>query len=558
MKMYKYLLTLILIFVLLSCKKDDFTDLDGDDNSEDITANCELIAEGLQPDEPNTTDIHYLKLRQEIDRIASDLIVEVGDDEKVDPRMINKENYGILIERIKACEYLFIEEICFACDEFDGGMSLFTISLHPKESSTIKNPFTTFITINTSVTNEQIHVANISKENPFEEKDDEQKEIKVDCEAIYSGLKVNDDYEYFAYPYEAMHNEINRLASDLELSDTDDINPFFHEKNFKILLDRLSACQELKVEPVCYGCEEYYQWQSVFSIQTLNSTNVYTKKYVTINTGDQGSQMLVTMISGTNPVGVDDAPIDPLFNCDELYNALFEASITIYPPVFHGLINKIASNLKPMPTTTDPIGHRENLNKLIDRISVCDNLSAQLGCYACNKSNPLQSTILISALTPNGEKAQVSINLWTPKDKVMTVAGMGDKKDGDDDGGNGEKKYDCESLTKIALYDVKNMGPSGKSMLAPNLDLMLENLRPMKTNTDPYGHEKNLQKFVDMLNECKNMKAEIECYACMESYPPQSAVILWIDSGANLAPIQARINLRTDPDGPMTTSVSYK
>ena len=557
MKAYTYLLTLTLAILLFSCKKDDIIDIGNDgDDTQKIIADCQLIEKGLQYKPNAVPNLSYIDLRDEINRLSSDLIVEVGDNEKVDPRTINKENYGILIERLKACDDLFIEEICFACEGFDGGMSLFTISLSPENGSTIKNPFTTYITMNTSVINEQIYVKNISPKNPLVE--DKSEEIQANCDIIYSGMKVNDDYEYFADPYEDMFKEINRLASDLELSNTDDINPFFHEKNFKILLERLSACQELKVEPVCYGCEEYGQWQSVFSIQTLNSTNVYTKKYVTMKTGDQGSQMLVTMISSKKPIGVDDNLKDPVFDCNELYNALFEASITIYPPVFHVLINKIASDLKPMPTATDPIGHRENLNKLIERISACDNLSAQLGCYACTKSSPTQSTILISALTPNGEKAQVSINLWTPKDKAMTVAGMGDKKDGDDDGGDGEKNYDCESLTKIALYDVKNMGPSGKSMLAPNLDLMLENLKPMKTNTDPYGHEKNLQKFVDMLNECENMKAEIECYACMESYPPQSAVILLIDSQANLAPIQVRINLRTDPDGPMTTSVSYK
>ncbi len=84
--------------------------------------------------------------------------------------------------------------------------------------------------------------------------------------------------------------------------------------------------------------------------------------------------------------------------------------------------NKLLSDLFPKTSSNDPYGHRENISTFINRInSECDNISAELICYACILTYPPQSEILLTA-----DSAGVSVNrtidiLTSSEDKLSFV-----------------------------------------------------------------------------------------------------------------------------------------
>ena len=59
-------------------------------------------------------------------------------------------------------------------------------------------------------------------------------------------------------------------------------------------------------------------------------------------------------------------------------------------------INKLVTDLYPAITNDDQFGQKENINLLIERVnSQCENINAELLCYACIETNPPQSEILL-------------------------------------------------------------------------------------------------------------------------------------------------------------------
>jgi hypothetical protein len=86
-------------------------------------------------------------------------------------------------------------------------------------------------------------------------------------------------------------------------------------------------------------------------------------------------------------------------------------------------ITKLVVDLNPAPTNTDDIGHLINLEILLNRIIKCDAVSAELICYACIKTYPAQSEILVTS-DSMGFFVQRIIDIRTPEDGKLAFAGI--------------------------------------------------------------------------------------------------------------------------------------
>ena len=85
------------------------------------------------------------------------------------------------------------------------------------------------------------------------------------------------------------------------------------------------------------------------------------------------------------------------------------------------------------------------------------------------------------------------------------------------------QKVDCEKLVDgLLAYD--------NDKLATEFKKITGNLEPEHSANDQIGHQQNLQKIVGELNKCNLVSSELLCYACIETYPPQSELLVSIDS----------------------------
>lgn len=53
------------------------------------------------------------------------------------------------------------------------------------------------------------------------------------------------------------------------------------------------------------------------------------------------------------------------------------------------------ADLNPMPTEDDPIGQRNNLVSFVNRLNDVCNLDASMDCYACIKTLPAQTEVIV-------------------------------------------------------------------------------------------------------------------------------------------------------------------
>ncbi len=87
-------------------------------------------------------------------------------------------------------------------------------------------------------------------------------------------------------------------------------------------------------------------------------------------------------------------------------------------------VNKLTKNLEAHPSENDPLGQRENLDKLVESLNVvCAKMTADLICYACYESNPPQSAIMITA-DSSGAAVYRKININTPADDVLSCVSV--------------------------------------------------------------------------------------------------------------------------------------
>lgn len=82
------------------------------------------------------------------------------------------------------------------------------------------------------------------------------------------------------------------------------------------------------------------------------------------------------------------------------------------------------------------------------------------------------------------------------------------------------------------------------------VNYLLHDLTPSPTATDELGHEMNFAIFVDRLKSDCFPDATIGCYACIETLPVQSEVIIKLDSAGTQ--ITRLIDIQTPADSVMT------
>lgn len=83
-------------------------------------------------------------------------------------------------------------------------------------------------------------------------------------------------------------------------------------------------------------------------------------------------------------------------------------------------IDQMLEDLAPVPDSTDNIGHEDNLDIFIDRLtSECD-FDATIECYGCIETFPVLSHVLIG-LDSSGIQIQRALDILTPATGVMTL-----------------------------------------------------------------------------------------------------------------------------------------
>ncbi len=71
-------------------------------------------------------------------------------------------------------------------------------------------------------------------------------------------------------------------------------------------------------------------------------------------------------------------------------------------------------------------------------------------------------------------------------------------------------------------------------MIRSDLNVLLGDLGPEPVENDDIGHRKNIDIFINRVNvACSNLKAELLCYACIKTYPPQSEIRIEIDTSGS-------------------------
>lgn len=86
-------------------------------------------------------------------------------------------------------------------------------------------------------------------------------------------------------------------------------------------------------------------------------------------------------------------------------------------------ISKITDGLQPLPSTQSEPGHLRNLEIVIDQINYCNNLRAELSCYACIYTLPPQSEIVIM-IDSSGRQVRRVLDIRTPVNDVLSFAGI--------------------------------------------------------------------------------------------------------------------------------------
>lgn len=103
-------------------------------------------------------------------------------------------------------------------------------------------------------------------------------------------------------------------------------------------------------------------------------------------------------------------------NCDNLQLGIINTDSKIVCSE----ITKLLSDLHPDTSSADKFGHGENLNILVERInSSCDNVTAELLCYACIETLPPQSEVNLST-DSSGVEIDRILDIRTSQDEVLS------------------------------------------------------------------------------------------------------------------------------------------
>jgi hypothetical protein len=113
-----------------------------------------------------------------------------------------------------------------------------------------------------------------------------------------------------------------------------------------------------------------------------------------------------------------------------------------------------------------------------------------------------------------------------------------------------------ENFTCVEFKDeVTSLDPD--PVAATNyVNALLSPFFPSPTVEDPLGHEANLILFAENLEQHCAIEVIIECYACIETFPVQSHVLIRLDSAG--IEISRTLDIRTPADTVMTLQAIHQ
>jgi hypothetical protein len=88
-------------------------------------------------------------------------------------------------------------------------------------------------------------------------------------------------------------------------------------------------------------------------------------------------------------------------------------------------ISKLLINTLATPTSSDPIGQKINIGILVQSINGSNKIAAELFCYACIKTYPSQSEILLTT-DSSGISVRRIIDIRTSEDSILAFVNIHD------------------------------------------------------------------------------------------------------------------------------------
>ena len=87
---------------------------------------------------------------------------------------------------------------------------------------------------------------------------------------------------------------------------------------------------------------------------------------------------------------------------------------------------------------------------------------------------------------------------------------------------------DCDNL-RMGIINTDN------DIVKFEINKLTIDLNPKVTDNDRFGHAENLDLLINRLNiHCDNISSELICYACIETNPPQSEILVTTDSAGTM------------------------
>ena len=128
---------------------------------------------------------------------------------------------------------------------------------------------------------------------------------------------------------------------------------------------------------------------------------------------------IIILLTGISLVSCVKPDNDKFLNCDQLKKGIIDSNYSILKNEF----TKILNDLYPTPDTVDRIGHSSNFDKLLVRLNTCENITSEIRCYACIKTMPPLSEIIVKT-DSSGIQIERVIDIVTSDESHLRFAGI--------------------------------------------------------------------------------------------------------------------------------------
>lgn len=108
----------------------------------------------------------------------------------------------------------------------------------------------------------------------------------------------------------------------------------------------------------------------------------------------------------------------PSINCNSILDGFLNNDQEQISAEINAFCNELPNSIS---SQEDELGHRENTLLLIEALNQCPDIDAQLLCYACMKSYPMQSEIIVTIGTTGRKR---SIRIYVPENTFMEVSSI--------------------------------------------------------------------------------------------------------------------------------------